>query len=183
MQRSEWSGWVQAIGSILAILAGVVVVWWQLHHQRIEQKKQRNAEEIRRLHIIWSQVHRARIVLAYLKKTAPNPATAPDIGMPMRHAVASLKSFDLLQAPDPKVANAIVLAIQAFDDLENIGLPAGKGGDLERFRTFVLHTLENFEGIERSLRRSLVERGADICPTEGGAQIDGEKYPPIPAQH
>ena len=46
MTKAEWSGWVQAIGSILAILTSAAVVWWQVGRQH---RLQMTAEERRSL--------------------------------------------------------------------------------------------------------------------------------------
>jgi hypothetical protein len=53
MTKSEWSGWVQAIGSILAILASALVIWWQVRKQhRLQVSAARQAglgDELRRV--------------------------------------------------------------------------------------------------------------------------------------
>lgn len=48
MQKAEWSGWAQAIGAILAILAAVGVAYLQ-HKQNLEQQKRSAAAELARI--------------------------------------------------------------------------------------------------------------------------------------
>lgn len=43
--KSDWASWVQAVGSIVAIVASVSVVWWQ---HRLDAERQREEERDRR---------------------------------------------------------------------------------------------------------------------------------------
>jgi hypothetical protein len=62
MSKAEWSGWVQAAGSIAAILVGVGVVWWQLRAQR----KAATADQVRRYRIIAGHLFAARVSLTFM---------------------------------------------------------------------------------------------------------------------
>lgn len=62
MSKAEWSGWVQAVGSIAAILVGVGVVWWQLRAQR----KAATADQVRRYRIIAGHLFAARVSLTFM---------------------------------------------------------------------------------------------------------------------
>lgn len=48
MTKAEWSGWVQALGSIAAILATAFGVWWQMDRQLSASENLRREEDKRK---------------------------------------------------------------------------------------------------------------------------------------
>ncbi|BAL96169.1 hypothetical protein [Rubrivivax gelatinosus] len=62
MTKSEWSGWMQAIGSVFAIVAGVLGIWYQLREQQRNFHRQQAAQslgqviELRDLLLVCSQL-------------------------------------------------------------------------------------------------------------------------------
>jgi len=52
MTKAEWSGWVQAIGAALAILAAAAIATYQASHARRLEDEKRIAVEIQRLNIV-----------------------------------------------------------------------------------------------------------------------------------
>jgi hypothetical protein len=37
LTKSEWSSWVQALGTILALVVAGLLAWWEVHRRRIEE--------------------------------------------------------------------------------------------------------------------------------------------------
>lgn len=52
MTKGEWSGWMQAIGAAIAILAAAAIAAYQAGHARKLEDEKRTAAEIQRLNIV-----------------------------------------------------------------------------------------------------------------------------------
>lgn len=52
MTKAEWSGWVQAIGAVIAILAGAYAVWYQVRRARVATLEFQRADDVRKLKLI-----------------------------------------------------------------------------------------------------------------------------------
>lgn len=52
MTKAEWSGWVQAFGAVLAILAGAAAVWWQVRKSRLATLEIQRSDDVRVLQLI-----------------------------------------------------------------------------------------------------------------------------------
>lgn len=52
MTKAEWSGWMQAIGAAIAILAAAAIATYQASHARKLEDEKRTAAEIQRLNIV-----------------------------------------------------------------------------------------------------------------------------------
>jgi hypothetical protein len=72
MSKAEWSGWVQAIGSILAILAGAIFVWLQLKASFALQAEAERKVAKQRIFNMLDPIRRIQqqcdLVLAYIEK-------------------------------------------------------------------------------------------------------------------
>ena len=69
LDKGEWASWVQAVGSILAIMVAFWIAYHQLQHSRRLEKERAISEDRRRVEIIQAILISAWI-LAYSLKTA-----------------------------------------------------------------------------------------------------------------
>ena len=77
MTKAEWAGWVQAVGSIAAIMAGVAVVHWQLQRQQHQQR----VDQTRKYRLIAGHIFAMRGALTRI------------LDLPKEHWATPLKKF------------------------------------------------------------------------------------------
>jgi hypothetical protein len=110
MPRAEWSGWVQAVGSIAAIVVGAAAVWWQVHKQRRHSLE----EDVRRLRIISATSYSGRAVINISDGTL-NAERAQLHLRELRRLLDSLAAIPLLDIPDWRTSLDL-MAIAAHRD-------------------------------------------------------------------
>lgn len=168
MTKTEWSGWVQAIGAVAAIAIGAGAVWWQVRKAHTAAQEARGAEDIRILSLI------AIANFDCIKALKIAKLQREDVSLMHR----TLKGFDahcnelasipLLQIPDHWVAAVRARAVQE--------------GPRLRYRMFLSResnvlasidqSLKEFIECERVLGAALSERGTTLPYSRAEIGVD-----------
>ena len=115
--------WVQAVGSILAIVAGVFVVWWQDHNRRQHLLEQ----EVHRLQLLVALTFFCRVALQeVIRRAGPDRTVGQNLGE-LNKRVRDIEVIPIFEWPD----SAVVWPLSM--------LPTR----CERFNTKVAHILGN----------------------------------------
>lgn len=119
MTKSEWAGWVQAVGSVLAIVVGVVLVWYQLRVQRLEAAAR--AAESDRAHIssglqmLLGRTSQTKLLLQQISKWLAN-GNVPWIELSdiASHLSNHLDRIPMTEFPHPPAAAMFISLRAAF---------------------------------------------------------------------
>lgn len=184
LARSDWASWVQAIGSIAAIVAAGAAVYMQLRHQTDLLRKR----DVAHLTSIWITTYhcRARLenltgegAIVWIEGTDP---AGISIG------VAMLRSIPLLDVPDPLAATAVTAVLEAFDQykdgmesLDAVTAPLSSAARWRHALKYIEPALKTFGFAERRLRAALERLGADVSDVSL-MRINGKDFPPLSAQ-
>ena len=193
---ADWAGWksdlapawVQAYGSIGAIVAGAAAIWWQMKHQNERDGAVRHAEDVRRLQQLWTLVYHSRVDidkfiedLGYVEGGGITPDRFIRSGLAPR--VESIRRIAVFDIPDADTTIAVQHFIEAWDDFvrgtqftrdSHNPVPVRKP-----IRPAANAAQESFRWAERNLRLSLVARGTDIPSTLFSIKVNGVAYPPL----
>jgi hypothetical protein len=173
MPRGDWAAWVQALGSLLAVAValGVVVITLQ------SERRRRDADEIRRLQLLWALVYRCRVDIASSIALIDEQAGRLkfDLSGEMRHMVQALQRVPTLELMETDVAEAVMTTIDSFIKYEE-ALNSRRAVDNAYVRQFADTALTNYEFSEGLLRSVLLRRHADI-PPKGVISVNGQPYP------
>jgi hypothetical protein len=104
MGRAEWAAWFQAIGSVAAVVSGVVVVWWQTRERRVSQWE----SEVRRLRMIGDHVHTAHFCLEWFMGFVALSNRAPTMNVKaMRPSLDALSEIPVFDVPHEPVSTTL----------------------------------------------------------------------------
>lgn len=158
MSKAEWSGWVQAIGAVGAIVAGAIAVWWQVRKARIATLEFQRSEDVRVLSLIAvANVDCVKALKLATKQIGDHKIFKRTIEGFNVHCSA-LAAIPLLQIPDPWAAMAIARAVQEPKPLE-LRLAIAYGP--ENVDAIAI-SLREFLECERVLGAALAEKGAEL---------------------
>ena len=123
MTRSEWSGWAQAIGALVAIGIAIAVPAWQHRAGRSELERQRRDTTLRFACLALGLLLNARSLLVEARREIPElevdrQGTAWQTLL--RHVsamVATMRSIPLDCLPGARAASELLQAIHAADDV------------------------------------------------------------------
>lgn len=189
MTKAEWSGWVQAIGSILAIAAGVAVVKWEFQQQRAT----RAGEERHRLETLAGLAFFAGMDVAQVDMAMTRLLYAPGSVRTLRRRLGLLREMPLIDIPDAASQDAFIelqAAIAEFElrideaettkdgtALELAVLSAGEF--LKRLREVVekhqVTLTEKIEALQRAVGKAIERRGGTY-PTWSKGMDGFSKY-------
>ena len=152
------ASWVQAIVAIIAIFAAAAGLYWQAGKQHRVEAARVTAEEVRRLHIMWSAVFdlRARLKACTWHELGPFEVDWDRVD----EAVALLRAIPLFEAPDWRVAFATRQAVDSYALLRrSVPYPHDTVPPKEWFQkayelveTSIAHCLRAQKHIEEGLR-------------------------------
>ena len=132
MTKSEWSSWIQAIGSISAILLSVIIVKWQDNKSRRSHEKIANQKAIEFIEDLKS---------THLK-FAGLPYIAPDIIHTYRSVLNAL------------VNDAVIIKTEYLSD--------ERSGAIKSMKLFCVEFLQILSSYEVGFRNATVERHLDL---------------------
>lgn len=112
MQKSEWSGWAQAIVSTIAVVAAAAGIWWQIKHQSKLQREQATKGEVLLLKIVGQFVFEVRAKLRMIEEE----------DLPARHGnwtaiespIESIEAVSFDRYPDERAAFATSKALLSY---------------------------------------------------------------------
>ncbi|CAN7457505.1 hypothetical protein LJR099_003080 [Variovorax paradoxus] len=164
--HDKLAGWAQAVGSVVAIAAGALAVWWQVHRQAVLQTAQLRAEEVRRLSIMLSAVFDLRARLKVSTWHELGPYQGKENWNRTDEAVELLRSIPLFEVPDWQVAFAVRQAVDTYALLrrtvpyEGVGDPTREWHNVayELVETAVAHCAQT----QRHIHDALVRRDAKV---------------------
>jgi hypothetical protein len=172
----DCADWVQAFGSIAAIIAGAAALRWQVARQAALARQDAEDEAVRRLRMIWVLLYECRAMMFLVARITPHGTFRG--ALPMRHAVAALRDIRVLEIPDVDAAIGVTQAIETYDNFVQFAVPLeGKAEHRIEFEGWTERSLDNFLQCERVVRRCLRSRGADIPPKIVPSVIQGVEVP------
>lgn len=171
MTKGEWSGWVQAVGSVIAIMAAAGAVWWQVHTQHRLTSLERIAEAVRLLTIVGQFVFEVRAKLRLMDEDE-FPHLRRD-WTSVEAPVASLEAIPFDRYPVEDASFAVASALLSYRFMrdayklndEQIGLTLEQVALINRSRE---HTLDAFFKAEELVHEALVVRGSALPKIELG---------------
>ena len=166
MSPNELASWVQAVGSILAILTGFGVVRWQDHQQRMREQ----LKQIGVLQSLWTVIYYAR---AELQFGHSNPNYRVDRAS-LQYTIRALKSVKLLEIPISTSIYPVLGAVIAF---ENVGHASRTDDPAVDLRGEMRNACAALCSAERALRKEIEKLGANI-PNEL-MRINGQAIQPV----
>lgn len=118
MQKSEWSGWAQAIVSTIAVVAAAAGIWWQIKHQSKLQREQVTKGEVLLLKIVGQFVFEVRAKLRMIEEEE----------LPARHGnwtaiespIESIGAVSFDRYPDERAAFATSKALLSYRFMRRI---------------------------------------------------------------
>jgi len=125
MTKSEWAGWMQSIGAILAILAAIVIASWETRHVR-KVEARREADKVRALgSLCTSMVTMLEIGIAAHSERRAALAAHGDDTLQSRRAMESfealrlsiaegVRQLDVASASNPLIVVAITSTKHLF---------------------------------------------------------------------
>jgi hypothetical protein len=176
---SDWAAWVQAIGSIGAIAAAVAVVWWDL----FERRRSESAAIVQRLQVMWRLAYHSRAEIEYAGELVAASFEAFHLPNSLQHQINALRGISTTDFPDDEVADAVLTAIQAYEDLK-VGIERAQTSHSDARARAVVQSHcnaahDNLAFTEKRLRHALIARSADI--PAGIYRLNGKAYSPLPA--
>lgn len=171
MTKGEWSGWVQAVGSVVAIMAGAGAVWWQVHTQHRLQAAERTAEAVRLLKIVGQFAFEVRAKLRLMEED-DLPQLRRD-WTSIEGPVAALQAIAFDRYPVEEASFAVASALLSYRFMrdayklndERIGLTTDQVALINRSRQ---HTLAAFFRAEQMVSEALLARGSALPAIELG---------------
>jgi hypothetical protein len=196
LSRSECASWVQAWGSLLAVVGAAVGIWWQVRKQaqqraedlrriEAEHEKARVAEEVRRLSAIAGTFFQCIVILRRIE-VASRARLRNEIELEMQslgRLVDLVASIPALDVPDLYASYAIAEARSVYTTLRSGIATASVGSGLMlnvdpadaphvRRTPHMNAAVDNFLHLEQTLRTSLQQRGSEL-PVQT-ATLNGE---------
>ena len=165
MTKIEWSGWVQAIGAIAAILAGASAVWWQVKRQAESNRRAALAEEVRRLKVVGAALFHCRVVVETVQDEPNFPAK--ETLLDLRAQLSELRAIPPFDFPDWKALHGIVYAHGTLETHLSRILEADSHltrrafDDREKYLNVVLNGIEFAEQL---VAEALIQRGSEPEP-------------------
>jgi hypothetical protein len=107
MTKAEWSGWFQAIGAAIAILAAAAIAAYQAGHSRKLEGEKRTATEVQRLNIVKALAVRCFTLAKEVVKAIDEPSketmevVSPEL---MRDVGSTLMDLPIFDVPGGIVA-------------------------------------------------------------------------------
>jgi hypothetical protein len=125
ISRLDAPAWVQAIAASIAIIAGAAGLYWQAGHQHRTNTARIEAEEVRRLHILWSALvdMRARLRASSWHELGPFQTDWDRVD----EAVQLLREIPLFDVPDWRVAFSTRQAVDTYAVLRRAVPHPGNG--------------------------------------------------------
>lgn len=171
MTKGEWSGWVQAVGSVIAIMAAASAVWWQVHTQHRLSSLERTAEAVRLLKIVGQFVFEVRAKLRLMDED-DLPQLRRDWAS-VEAPVAALDAIPFDRYPVEDASFAVASALLSYRFMrdayklneDQIGLTLEQVALINRSRE---HTLAAFFKAEELVHEALVARGSALPKIELG---------------
>lgn len=167
MTKAEWSGWVQAIGSIAALVAGVLIVRWQLRRQKNDVIE----DEVRRLETLSSLSFSATVDLCFVRRSLLLGRFNADLVHGVLKRFAAIRSLPLFEVPDHLVAPQVAEANGTFEVFAAFVARSaeplnGSTGHMTAFHrewvTEVDHVLSQTRAIELQAVKAIERRGSIV---------------------
>lgn len=181
MTKAEWSGWVQAVGSVAAIAAGAFAVWWQVHRQANNDKSQLVEEEVRRLQIVGATLFECRVATYSIESASKTTFTVESEVNELAAMLRSLSAIAPLDLPDWRAGYAISSVAITFASVED-GLrkvPSLTSTTHEKRMAYINTIDAALDFSEGLLRECLVDRKADllaILHSHNGFDLKSKSY-------
>lgn len=158
-QSQDWAAWVQAIGSIGAILVAVFVTNWQIITQATSEERRRMADELIRFEAVKAVLSMIHVICVKVRDEARAGNLAlggPGTGNYLLDAKAALQALPLFQLPD---ARLIVFATTISRSVEQLReqLARNRGLGREWWNEVISHANEVLR---------LTEEAGALCETE-----------------
>jgi hypothetical protein len=112
LNKSEWASWVQAVGSISAILAAAAIASWQSHTAQQNYERRKREDRINKALAIKYILRRAKLVLDNAERSIAASSHAKDIAIEQVDFMQlTLRSLPVFETPSPE----LVFFIQRTD--------------------------------------------------------------------
>ncbi|MDI3381031.1 hypothetical protein ACFPPF_06595 [Xenophilus aerolatus] len=173
--ESSAPNWIQAIGSIAAIVSAGLFVQWQLRRQGDLAERNRVDAEVHRLQLIGAALFHCRVA-AYRVQNPIIHAPVDEELHDLRVQLHALRATPLVDHPDWRSLHGVAYAAGTLDGVYERVLEASRRlspsgpQDLRRHMNSVVHSLELAEEL---VQDALKDRGSDLHPI--GMSIDGER--------
>ena len=164
MPKSEWASWVQAVGSVTAIIVGAAAIWWQVGRQHRLHLDVQRVEEVRKLRLIGGNILTARVASAELRDTNGKGLQGASEFADLKARIATLSLIQPLDYPEAHAAMAVATLVECFRTCEMFLDPAHLSGTiLTAKREKYLNSLDpSLEFAESMIYQCLVDRRADL---------------------
>lgn len=117
MTRTDWASWVQAVGSIAAVLLAMFVFHRQAKQAIDLEDARLRVQKIGRLQVVLAMLNNAETILAMLEAdlehTGPGCATDSDFGF-LRDSGEGLKALPVLEIGDGQLVAVVLLLPRSF---------------------------------------------------------------------
>lgn len=164
LNPSECASWIQAWGTVLAIIASAAVVLLVQRAQVRRDRDTKNKEEVRLLRLVGQFVFDVRAKLRDIEGHA----------IPFLHRnwtaieapIACVREVPFYRYPVESVAYAVAAALLTYDFLraacEKLGTDLGTAADAAHIDESRQHALECFFRAEQAIEEALVQRGSQL---------------------
>lgn len=172
MTKGEWSGWMQAVGSVLAIIFGALAVWWQVRKQR-QQVDEQLIEAAKKIvnAAFWFRMSLIELRVALREKWSYRGAHER-----AGYWLGQLSALQLLEFPSWEIQNAAVAVVEKAKLLHSLDVAHSKPL-LPTDERSVRALIEAAEIAELSVETWLSRRNS-IGPNQA-FYIDGRTYNPV----
>jgi hypothetical protein len=155
---SSAANWVQAIGSIAALIAGASAIVWQVGRQAKLAEEARRAEDVRKLHLIAAQLFCCRVTLQHMRDAVRRRQPLDMQVNELTAHVAALGTASRMDLPAWQAILVINTLVVAFSEAKGYFVPG--------FNHRHADTIDALEGRihfgEGLIRECLKELGADV---------------------
>jgi len=161
MPKSEWASWVQAVGSVTAIIVGALAIWWQMRRQRRQQIEVQRDEEVRKLRLMGGIILMGRVASGELRDTSERGLGCTSEFNDLKARISTLSMIQPFDYPEARAAMAVATVLESFrvcePHLEPQNIPAH--GRREKYLNWLDSALEFSESL---IYECLVDRDADL---------------------
>ena len=168
LDPSECASWVQAWGTVFAILVSVLIAVGVQHLEARRANRSKIEEENRLLRLMGQFVFDVRAKLRHIEELEI-PHRYTQWG-PINSSIAALRAIPLEKHPVERVAFRIAIALQGYDfmreEYDKIGDSLGTFDEVQKVGNARGHTLTAFFNAEKLIEEVLAKRGSGLLRTK-----------------